>query len=147
MLQLVESKRQAILDLLQIKARPENPVVTLKVPPPPLPPPSPPPDYRLRIYQEVVKQIQLIILSQAPEQLVGSVQRLLDFLKNEGISTEEIQKTMISQALVKRAKQDQMFQKQLLQWEKTADETARFSMVGESLRLAIALIWPQLPQK
>nr|WP_277879341.1 pentapeptide repeat-containing protein [Coleofasciculus sp. FACHB-712] len=149
MLQLVESKRQAILDLLEIKVRPENPPVTLKVPPPPPPPllPSPPPDYRLRIYQEVVKQIQLIILSQAPEQLVESVQRLLNFLKNEGISTEEIQKTMISQALVKRAKQDQTFQKQLLQWEKTADETARFSMVGESLRLAIALIWPQLPKK
>jgi hypothetical protein len=50
---------------------------------------------------------------------------------------------VIGQAIMKRGQKDQVFQKQLLQWEETADEAARFSIVGEAVRLAIALIWSQ----
>jgi hypothetical protein len=82
-------------------------------------------------------------MSQAPEQFVDSVQRLLEFLKQQNISTEEIQLKVIGQAIMKRGQKDQVFQKQLLQWEETADEAARFSIVGEAVRLAIALIWSQ----
>jgi hypothetical protein len=95
------------------------------------------------MYQEVINQIQRIIMSQAPEQFVDSVQRLLEFLKQQNISTEEIQLKVIGQAIMKRGQKDQVFQKQLLQWEETADEAARFSIVGEAVRLAIALIWSQ----
>jgi hypothetical protein len=95
------------------------------------------------MYQEVVNQIQRIILFQSPEQFVDSVQRLLEFLKQENISTEDIQKKVISRAIMKRAQKDQMFQKQLVQWEETANEAARFSIVGQAVRLAIALIWSQ----
>jgi len=41
----------------------------------------------------------------------------------------------------KRAEKDEVFQKQLLQWEEAADEAARFSIVGQAVRLAIALLW------
>jgi hypothetical protein len=68
------------------------------------------------------------------------VQRLLDFLQQHNISTEEIQKRVIVQASMKRAQTDYMFQKQLLDWEETAPEAARFSIVGQAVRLAIALI-------
>jgi hypothetical protein len=101
-------------------------------------------DRRWRIYVEVINQIERIIMSRSPEQCVDSVQRLLEFLKQQNISTEEIQKKVITQAIMKRAKKDQIFHKQLLQWEETAPETARFSLVGQSVRLAIALIWPQV---
>jgi predicted RNA methylase len=89
----------------------------------------------------VVNQIQRIIIVQAPEQFVQSVQRLLEFLKQQNISTEQIQKKVISQVIKKRAEKDEVFQKQLLQWEEAADEAARFSIVGQAVRLAIALIW------
>jgi hypothetical protein len=79
-------------------------------------------------------------MAQAPEQCVDSVQRLLDFLQQHNISTEEIQKRVIVQASMKRAQTDYMFQKQLLDWEETAPEAARFSIVGQAVRLAIALI-------
>jgi hypothetical protein len=79
-------------------------------------------------------------MSRAPEHCVDSVQRLLDFLKQQNISTEEIQKKVIVRATRKRAEQDQIFQKQLLKWEETAPEAARFSIVGQAVRLAIALI-------
>ena len=91
----------------------------------------------MQVYQEVVNQIQRIILSQAPEQFVGSVQRLLDFLKSQGISTQEIQKTIIRQAIVKRAKHDRTFYDRLIKWQAISDETARFSIVGEAVRAAI----------
>jgi hypothetical protein len=68
------------------------------------------------------------------------VQRLLDFLQQHNISTEEIQKRVIVQASMKRAQTDYMFQKQLFDWEETAPEAARFSIVGQAVRLAIALI-------
>ncbi len=93
------------------------------------------------MYQEVVTQIQRIIMSQDPEQCIDSVQRLLKFLNEQNISTEEIQKKVIGKVIIRRAEKDQMFQKQLRQWEETADEAARFSIVGQAVRLAIALIW------
>jgi uncharacterized protein YjbI with pentapeptide repeats len=94
-----------------------------------------------RMYQEVVTQIQRILLSQTLDQCVKSVERLLEFLKQQKISTEEIQKQVISQVIIKRAANDPIFQKQLLQWEETADEAVRFSAVGQGVRLAITLIW------
>lgn len=142
--QLMQVKREAVLDLLKINAvSPEQKLDDWKLesPPPQVSSPPPQPDRRLRMYQEVVNQIQLIIKSQNPNQFVESVQRLLDFLNSQGISTEEIQKSIISQAIVRRSKKDSTFHKQLLQWEKTADEAARFSVMGEAVRLAIALLW------
>jgi hypothetical protein len=61
-------------------------------------------------------------------------------LEQQDFPTEEIQKKVITQAIIKRAQKDQMFQKQLLEWEKKVDDAARFSIVGEAVRLAIALI-------
>ncbi|HEY9597328.1 MAG TPA: low-complexity protein, partial [Cyanophyceae cyanobacterium] len=56
------------------------------------------------------------------------------------IATEEIQQKVIVQAIKQRIVKDPIFQRQLLQWEETADESARFSLVGKAVRLAIALI-------
>lgn len=103
----------------------------------------PSPDRRERLYQEVVRQIQHIMMSQAPEQFVESVQHLLNFLDRQGISTEHIQKKIIGQIIVQRAKRDKSFRDHLLRWEKNATESARLSTVGESVRLAIALLWSQ----
>ncbi len=100
-------------------------------------------DDRQRIYQEVVNQIQRIIMYQEPEKFVESVQRLLIFLQERGISTEEVQKSIIGKILVKRSQQDSSFQTQLMEWEKNVEESARFSLVGESIRLALATLWAQ----
>jgi hypothetical protein len=43
--------------------------------------------------------------------------------------------------IMKRAETDELFQKQLLQWEETATDAARFSFVGQAVRLAIAMLW------
>ena len=100
-------------------------------------------DDRQRIYQEVVSQIQRITMFQEPEKFVESVQRLLLFLQEKGISTEEVQKSIIGKILVKRSQQDSSFQNQLVEWEKNVQESARFSLVGESIRLALATLWAQ----
>ena len=135
------AQRQTILGLLEVKENVDlNLEVILHSQAPPAPPPSSL-EYRRRLYIEVVNQIQRIIIVQAPEQFVQSVQRLLEFLKQQNISTEQIQKKVISQVIKKRAEKDEVFQKQLLQWEEAADEAARFSIVGQAVRLAIALIW------
>jgi len=134
------AQRQTILGLLEVK---ENVDLNLELILHSQAPPDPPPsslEYRRRLYIEVVNQIQRIIIVQAPEQFVESVQRLLEFLKQQNISTEQIQKKVISQVIKKRAEKDEVFQKQLLQWEEAADEAARFSIVGQAVRLAIALI-------
>ncbi|MGA7936119.1 MAG: low-complexity protein, partial [Kovacikia sp.] len=108
--------------------------------------PVPRPDRRARLYQEVVRQIQHIILSQTPDQIVQSVQQLLEFLDRQGISTEEIQKKMLGQVIVQRAKQDKNFREHLLRWEKTATEAARISTMGQAMRAAIVLLWTQTRQ-
>jgi hypothetical protein len=97
-------------------------------------------DQRLRIYQEVVRQIHHILISQPPEQFVESVQQLLAYLSNQGISTEEIQKKMISQVILKRAKQDLAFLEHLRRWEYAATDSARSSVMGEAVRFAIAML-------
>jgi len=135
-------QRQTILNLLNIKENPESKIKPLSRSSV-LPPPPGLADRRRRMYQEVINQIERIIISQAPDQFVESVQRLLDFLKQQNISTEEIQKKVIVQAIMKRVEQDEIFQKLLLHWEGTADEAARFSIVGQAVRLAIALILSQ----
>lgn len=104
-------------------------------------------DDRQRIYQEVVSQIQRITMFQEPEKFVESVQRLLLFLQEKGISTEEVQKSIIGKILVKRSQQDSSFQSQLVEWEKNVEEAARFSLVGESIRLALAILWAQSQEK
>jgi uncharacterized protein YjbI with pentapeptide repeats len=133
--------RQTILDLLEIKETRDLKIeLLLHSATPPSPSLSPAERHR-RLYQEVVTQIQRIIMSQTPEQCVNSVERLLEFLTQQNISTEEIQKKVIGLVIVKRARKDQMFQKQLLQWEETASEAARFSVLGQAVRLAIASLW------
>lgn len=140
MLQRFLTRRQLLLDLLEIKEAQNLQIERL----PPLPAPPPPslsPTHRKRqLYQEVVTQIQRIILSQAPEQCVESVERLIEFLQQQNISTEEIQKQVIGKVIMKRAEADGIFQKHLLRWEETASEAARFSVVGQAVRLAIAMI-------
>ena len=135
-------QRKTLLDLLEIKENPDLKIELLSQPLSTHPPHSL--HYQRRIYQEVVNQIQRIIIFQSPEQFVDSVQRLLEFLKQQNISTEEIQKQVISRVIIKRAAKDEYFQRQLLQWEETAPEAARFSIVGKAVRLAIALIWSQV---
>ncbi|MEW6494125.1 MAG: pentapeptide repeat-containing protein [Cyanobacteriota bacterium] len=140
MLQRFAAHRPIILNLLQIKE-----IGNSKIEPLPQKSPIPAPlipiaNRRRHLYQEVVTQIQRIIMSQSPQQCVESVERLLEFLKRQNISTEEIQKKVIGQVIMKRAETDQIFQKQLLEWQESADETTRFSVVGQAVRLAIALI-------
>jgi hypothetical protein len=135
------AQRQTILSLLEVKGNWDlnlEVITKSQAPPPPAPPAL---EHQRRLYIEVVHQIQRIIIVQPPEQFVESVQRLLEFLRQQNISTQEIQKKVISQVIKKRAEKDEVFQKQLLQWEEAADEAARFSIVGQAVRLAIALLW------
>jgi len=132
--------RQSIWDFLEIK---ETQNLSIELAPQPLAPSGSKlslADWRRQLYQEVVVQIQRIIMFQAPEEFFNSVERLLEFLRKQNISTEEIQKQVISQVIRKRAKKDLLFQKQLGQWEEQADDAARFSLVGEAICLGIALI-------
>jgi len=119
--------------------------LALETPPPPSQEPKllPSPDRRIRLYQEVVRQIQQMMMSQAPEQFVQSVQQLLHYLSRQGITTEEIQTKVISQVMTQRAKQDQGFRAHMQRWEKAAPEAARLSTVGQAMRLAIALMWAE----
>lgn len=147
MIQRLAVRRPQILTLLGVEARPEeNSEATsddtlIQAPLPPRP--SKDKEKQMQIYQEVVRQIDAILMSQEPENFVGSVQRLMDYLKRQGISTEEIQKKIIGQAIMRRAQRDPTFQKNLLRWEKTAADPARLSAVGSAVRLAIALLWQQ----
>lgn len=140
-------QRSSLLNLLEIKKTQDLDIEVLSKPNFTSPPPLSLADRRRRMYQEVITQIQRIIMSQSPEQSVDSVQRLITFLQQQNISTEEIQKRVIGQVIMKRAVNDSLFQQHLQQWEETADEAARFSVVGEAVRLAITLIWsnPKLP--
>jgi uncharacterized protein YjbI with pentapeptide repeats len=141
--QRFSSCRQSILDLLEINknratksaANPKSKATQ--------PPPSASVDRRRRMYLEVINQMQLIVTTQNPEQFIDSLSRLLEFLKEHNISTEEIQKKVISQSIIKRAEKDQMFQNQLLQWQENAEDTARYSIVGEAVSLAIASLFSQ----
>ncbi|MCL1471058.1 pentapeptide repeat-containing protein [Argonema antarcticum] len=149
MLQRVLSRHQQILSLLNIVVRqPDSEQTsgeTLDQPVAKKPPERPSMDKQMQVYQEVLRQIEAILMSQAPEQFVNSVERLIDYLKRQGISTEEIQKKVIGQAIARRAKRDAAFQEHLLKWEKTASDSARLSAVGSAVRLAIALILQQPP--
>lgn len=142
--QRLQANRTALLALLGIAAPGNNnglALETLPINTPAQPPPTP--DRRARLYQEVVRQIQHIMLSQAPAQFVQSVQQLLNFLEQQGIATEEIQTKTISQIIAQRARQDKSFRDNLLRWEKTAPESARLSPVGQAVRMAIAFLWSQ----
>ncbi|HBB33019.1 MAG TPA: low-complexity protein [Cyanobacteria bacterium UBA8803] len=134
------AQRQAILKVLQIERSSDSrsPSLLQLINLPSLPLISA--DHQQQIYRQVVYQIQQIIMSQPPEKFLVSVQRLLKFLKQHNISTEEIQQDIIGSAILKRAEKDAMFQKQLLQWEKSADRIARFSTVGQAMCSAISLI-------
>lgn len=144
-LQRVLAQQQQLLSVLEITARNGNVDLSAEVTQiqQATPPPQPSPDRRMRIYQEVVRQIQHILASQAPETFVSSVQHLLDYLKRQNISTEEIQKKIIGQNILQRAKQDTDFQERLLKWEKNAPDNVRLSPVGEAVRIAIALLWSE----
>lgn len=139
-LQRFQMQEQLVLDLLEIKATQDLNIELFPKIPIQLPDHLSWIERRRRLYQEVVLQIQRIILSQAPEQFLESVERLLKFLREQNISTEEIQKKALIQVIRKRAAKDLLFQKQLRQWQETADQAARFSVVGQAIHLAIALI-------
>ncbi|MCU0517881.1 MAG: pentapeptide repeat-containing protein [Oscillatoria sp. Prado101] len=142
MLRRLNARWPEIFRLLNITGQLNNsPPSSAPAPQPPLLPPSPEQPTsgkRQQVYQEVVRQIQYILVNQAPAQFVDSVQRLLDYLKSQGISTEELQKKAIVQVIAHRAKQDPAFGENLVRWQKTATEYARLSMVGEAIRLALA---------
>jgi len=109
--------------------------------------PQAPSDRRAHLYQEVVRQIQYILVTQTPDQLVDSVQRLLNYLQQEGIATKEIQRKVISQAVAQRAKRDEAFREHLLKWSAQSPNAVRSSPVGQALRVAIALFSnPQSPK-
>jgi uncharacterized protein YjbI with pentapeptide repeats len=91
------------------------------------------------IYEQMVRQITFILMSQTPDRFSESVQLLLDYLKQQGIPTEQIQKKVISQTIVQRAKQDPVFRQQLLRWDKVASDRIRGSMMGQTVLFAIAL--------
>uniref|UniRef100_A0ACD5GW57 Uncharacterized protein n=1 Tax=Desertifilum tharense IPPAS B-1220 TaxID=1781255 RepID=A0ACD5GW57_9CYAN len=129
--------RPKILHLLKISQN--NHRASPPVPPPTMPQPGI--DKRQQLYQEVSKQIRLILLSQEPEQFVESVQRLLNYLKQQGIALEELQRKLIVNLIVQRGRQDSQFRDNLLIWEKQASETAKLSMVGQAVKVAIALLW------
>lgn len=144
----VRVRHSEMLELLGIKSHRHDQELALEPPPQPTesPPSLPSPDRRVRLYQEVIRQIQHIMMSQAPEQFVESVQHLLNFLDRQGISTEEIQKKIIGQVIAQRARRDRSFRDHLLRWEKTASEPARMSTVGQAVRLAVAILWTRSQQ-
>lgn len=142
--------RAEIFSLLAIAPHADQP--DLEVEPPskanqPTPEASSSTDRRMRLYQEVVRQIQHIMMSQAPEQFVRSVQQLLHYLNHEGIATEAIQKKVISQVITQRAKQDKTFCDHIKRWEKTAPDTAQASAVGQAMRWAIAQMLAETKQQ
>jgi hypothetical protein len=144
-LQRLLTCRTEIISLLSISPRVDEPDLALEPPPQATQEPKllPSPDRRIRLYQEVVRQMQQIMTSQAPEQFVQSIQQLLHYLSRQGITTEEIQKKVISQVITQRAKQDKGFCAHMQRWETTAPEAARLSTVGQAIRLAIALMWTE----
>lgn len=97
-------------------------------------------DRHTQLYQEVVRQIQHILVTQYPDQIVNSVQRLLDYLSREGVSTIEIQKRVIGQAIVQRARRDRGFRDHLLQWQPVTTESVKRTAVGQAIQLAIATL-------
>ena len=146
MLQRVLSRRIEILELLNLAVVVKDksrPIEETTMPVLPSPQQQELTDKRREIYKEISRQIKFIVMTQTPDKFVESVERLLDYLKLQGVSTEEIQKKVVGQVILQRAKQDRGFLEQLIRWEKTASEHARFSMVGEAVRLAIALVWEQ----
>jgi len=139
MTQTVQTHRQQILDLLGIASvSPAMGAATTAQEPEPSSLPTV--DRRSQLYKEVVRQIQHILVTQTPDQMVGSVQRLLDYLSREGFSTTEIQRKIIGQAIVQRAKRDAGFRDRLLQWQAAAPATLETSIVGQAMRLAATLL-------
>ncbi|HEY9600670.1 MAG TPA: low-complexity protein, partial [Allocoleopsis sp.] len=136
------AQRQSILKLLKIGEKPDSPKKLSGPSPIASPASGSIAARRQQNYRAILNQIQKIILSQPPELLVKNVQPRLKFLQQQNLLTEEIQKKVISQAMIERAKTDELFINQLLQWEKTASEAARFSLLGQAVRLAIALLQP-----
>ncbi len=141
--QRLAAHRDKILSLLGIGAaetgEASNPVKAERSP-------QAPSDRRAHLYQEVVRQIQYILVTQTPDQLVDSVQRLLDYLHREGVATQEIQRKVISQAVAQRAKRDEAFRENLVKWSAQSPNAVRSSPVGQALRVAIALFSsPQSP--
>jgi hypothetical protein len=80
------------------------------------------------------------VACQAPEQFVESVQRLIDYLDRQGISTQEIQKKVVSQVIIQRAKRDNSFHSHLLRWERLATKPVRLSTIGQAVHRAIAFL-------
>jgi uncharacterized protein YjbI with pentapeptide repeats len=138
--------RQQLLSLLKHPTLPQSRPAVNQSPPPP-PPPKPMLDRQQQLYQETSKQIKSILFSQMPDQFVANIERLLSYLKEEGIALEELQKKVIVSAIVQRAQQDEAFRESLMQWEKKASAQMRVSMMGKSVRVAIAILWKKQKQE
>lgn len=138
MRQRFQEKRANILQLLEIESAQliSSPSLASLYKTPSVVP-VPISDRRSQLYQEVVRQIQHILVTQAPDLIIDSVQRLLDYLNREGVSTIEIQKKLIGQAIFMRARRDRGFKNHLLQWQTTAPETVQQSAVGQAIKSAI----------
>lgn len=142
------ARREAIMGLLELRspdgagetkpAALTQPVANPGVSPSSVP--APIPDRRSQLYREVVRQIQHILVTQSPSQIVDSVQRLLNYLHQEGIATEEIQRKVIGQAIAQRAQRDRGFRSHLFDWQKTAPEVVLQSTVGQAVKLAVSFL-------
>lgn len=137
------SQRATVLALLGIQSgttdpppaiAPDEPVTVIQTEP------SPSLEQRTRLYQEVVRQIQHILVTQAPAQIIENVERLLNYLHHEGISTVEIQRKLIGQAIAQRAQRDRGFRTYLVDWAKTAPPSALQSTVGQAIQLAVSFL-------
>lgn len=132
--------RSHIFNLLNITPtpppKPKDSVDSFLPPAPPSPPPLSPAK-RSSIYQEVFRQIRAILLSQEPEIFFNSVERLLSYLNEQGVSTETLQKKVISQVLLQRAKQDEKFKKHLQQWHTKVDNQTQNSTIGKAVQSVI----------
>lgn len=146
MLDKLQTKRQKILGLLNIIEIKSEPSIPKEIPTITPPTPQPINQENLSLYREVVQQIEIIIMSQTPEKLVESIERLINFLNVKGISTDEIQQKIIGQTIVRRAKQDQIFQKQLMHWEKNTAPGIQLSPVGTAIKVAIAILCQESPK-
>ncbi|NJP11883.1 MAG: pentapeptide repeat-containing protein [Leptolyngbyaceae cyanobacterium RU_5_1] len=97
-------------------------------------------DQQVRIYKDITRQVQHILVTQAPDLFMDSVQQLLKYLDREGIATEDLQRKVIAQAIAQRAQRDRGFKTHLLNWEMNVSKTARLSIIGQAIRMAIVVL-------
>ncbi|HBY80519.1 MAG TPA: low-complexity protein, partial [Cyanobacteria bacterium UBA11148] len=134
------NQRQSILELLELDQPHKRETQSLRRSAPQPIDQEHSADHQWHLYQTVVYQIERIIMSQPPEKIVEGVQRLLKFLKEQNIATEEIHKQFVTQTISKRVTKDPLFQKQLLEWQETTNNSGNVSSVEQAMYSAISII-------